>query len=142
MIIEPTPYSESQAADLLRSRGIGLTAQRVAITRALFSLRTHLSAEDVYQLVNHDVQHVSKATVYNTLGMLAREGVIREVIADPDRVFYDPNTEPHHHFYDTVTGQLTDIPSHEVRLTGLPALPEGAQLDGVDVIIRLRPVSS
>jgi len=134
-------YSESQAAELLRSRSIGATAQRVAITRVLFAQRTHLSAEDVFRLVNRDGQHVSKATVYNTLGMLAREGVIREVIADPDRVFFDPNTEPHHHFYDTRTRQLTDIPAEDVRLDGLPSLPQGTELEGVDVIIRLRSAS-
>ena len=133
--------SESQAADLLRSKGIGLTAQRLAITRVLFARRVHLSAEDVFRLVNSDGHHVSKATVYNTLGMLAREGVIREVIADPDRVFYDPNTEPHHHFFDTTTGQLTDIPAEDIRLSGMPSLPAGAELEGVDVIIRLRPAS-
>jgi len=134
-------YSESQATELLRSHGIGATTQRVAITRVLFTQRTHLSAEDVFRLVNHDGQHVSKATVYNTLGMLAREGVIREVIADPDRVFFDPNTEPHHHFYDTRTRQLTDIPAQDVRLDGLPSLPQGTELEGVDVIIRLRSAS-
>lgn len=136
---ELTDFTDSHAADLLRNQGIGLTAQRVAITRLLFSRRTHLSAEDVFRLVNSDRQHVSKATVYNTLGMLAREGVIREVIADPDRVFYDPNTAPHHHFYDTTTGQLTDIPAQDIRLSGMPSLPQGCELDGVDVIIRLRP---
>jgi len=134
-------YSESQATELLRSHGIGATTQRVAITRVLFAQRTHLSAEDVFRLVNLDGQHVSKATVYNTLGMLAREGVIREVIADPDRVFFDPNTEPHHHFYDTRTRQLTDIPAEDVRLDGLPSLPQGTELEGVDVIIRLRSAS-
>jgi Fur family iron response transcriptional regulator len=134
-------FSNSQAAELLRSRGIGITSQRVAVARALFSQRAHLSAEDVFQLVNRDGQHVSKATVYNTLGMLAREGVIREVIADPDRVFYDPNTEPHHHFFDTKTGQLTDIPAQDIRLSSLPSLPQGAELEGVDVIIRLRSAS-
>jgi len=141
MVIESMDYSESQAAELLRSHGIGATTQRVAITRVLFTRRTHLSAEDVFKLVNHDGQHVSKATVYNTLGMLAREGVIREVIADPDRVFFDPNTEPHHHFYDTRTRQLTDIPAVDVRLDGLPSLPQGTELEGVDVIIRLRSAS-
>lgn len=141
MNMSPARYTESQAADLLRETGISLTSQRVAVTRVLFAENTHLSAEDVFRLVNADGQHVSKATVYNTLGMLAREGVIREVIADPARVFYDPNTKPHHHFFDTKTGQLTDIPAEEVHLSGLPSLPQGSELEGVDVIIRLRPAS-
>ena len=90
-------------------------------------------------MVNTEGRRVSKATVYNTLGLLADKGVVREVIADPDRIFYDPNTKPHHHFFDVATGQLTDISADQIQVTGLPALPVGAQLEGVDVIVRLRP---
>ena len=139
MQISARHFSDEEAASLLRARGIGITAQRVAITRLIFERSTHLSADEVFQLVNQGSQHVSKATVYNTLGTLAGAGVIREVIADPDRVFYDPNTAPHHHFYDTSTGALTDIPAHDIKLTGLPAMPPESELEGIDVIIRLRP---
>lgn len=97
-----------------------------------------MSAEDVFRAVNAETQHVSKATVYNTLGLLAERGVIREVIADPTRVFYDPNTSPHHHLYDEGTGELTDIDATELKVSGLPELPEGATLQGVDVIVRFR----
>ncbi len=123
---------------LLREHGINPTTQRVLVTRVLFTQWTHLSAEDVFRIVNADHQQVSKATVYNTLGLLARKGVIREVIADPDRVFYDPNTMPHHHFYDENTGKLTDIDASHVELRGLPTLPEGTMVRGVDVIVRIR----
>jgi len=99
----------------------------------------HLSAEEVFRLVNADNRRVSKATVYNTLGLLAEKGVVREVIADPNRIFYDPNTQPHHHFFDVATGQLTDISADQIQVSGLPPLPVGAQLEGVDVIVRLRP---
>ena len=99
---------------------------------------THLSAEDVYRLVNADNRRVSKATVYNTLGLLADKGVVREVIADPTRIFYDPNTAPHHHFFDVTTGELTDISAEQIHVSGLPPLPNGVQLEGVDVIVRTR----
>ncbi|MBI3547275.1 MAG: transcriptional repressor, partial [Gammaproteobacteria bacterium] len=99
----------------------------------------HLSADEVFRLINADNQRVSKATVYNTLGLLADKGVVREVIADPTRVFYDPNTTPHHHFFDVATGELTDISADQIHVTGLPPLPAGAKLEGVDVIVRLRP---
>jgi Fur family iron response transcriptional regulator len=138
MIAPPRHYSESDVLALLRDHGISPTAQRVLITQALFDKNTHLSAEDVYRLVNAGDQHVSKATVYNTLGLLAEKGVIREVIADPTKVFYDPNTSPHHHFFDTGTGELTDIDAGEVVVTGLPPLPPESKLEGVDVIVRLR----
>ncbi len=129
---------DTDVVALLRSHGIHPTSQRVLIARVLFTRCTHLSAEDVYRLVNVDNRRVSKATVYNTLGLLADKGVVREVIADPTRIFYDPNTTPHHHFFDVTTGELTDISAEQIHVSGLPPLPSGAQLEGVDVIVRMR----
>ena len=135
-------HSAIDVSETLRSHGISPTAQRVAIASLLFSRCTHLSAEEIHRLVNEgEGQRASKATVYNTLGLLARKGVIREVIADPDRVFYDPNTRPHHHFYDVDTGCLSDIDASSVDILGLPSLPAGTELEGVDVIVRLRSAS-
>jgi len=133
------PETDADVVELLRRHGIHPTSQRVKIARVLFTRCTHLSAEDVFHLVNTDDRHVSKATVYNTLGLFADKGVVREVIADPSRIFYDPNTEPHHHFFDVASGQLTDISADQIHVTSLPPLPAGAKLDGVDVIVRLRP---
>ena len=130
--------SDTDIVSLLRNHGINPTSQRVLIARVLFTRCAHLSAEDVYQLVNVDSHRVSKATVYNTLGLLASKGVVREVIADPTRIFYDPNTQPHHHFFDVTTGELTDISAEQIQVSGLPSLPHGAQLEGVDVIVRMR----
>jgi Fur family iron response transcriptional regulator len=130
--------SDTEVVALLRGHGIHPTTQRVLIARVLFTHCTHLSAEDVYRLVNADNRRVSKATVYNTLGLLADKGVVREVIADPTRIFYDPNTLPHHHFFDVTTGELTDISAEQIHVSGLPPLPNGAQLEGVDVIVRMR----
>jgi Fur family iron response transcriptional regulator len=135
----PHPKSEAEIVELLRSHDIYPTTQRVIITRLLFEKCAHLSAEDVFRLVNADNRHVSKATVYNTLGLLAEKGVVREVIADPTRIFYDPNTQPHHHFFDVATGELTDISVDQIQVSSLPPLPPGARLEGVDVIVRLRP---
>jgi len=130
--------SDTEVVALLRSHGIHPTSQRVLIAHVLFTHCTHLSAEDVYRLVNVDNRRVSKATLYNTLGLLADKGVVREVIADPTRIFYDPNTTPHHHFFDVTTGELTDISAEQIHVSGLPPLPNGAQLEGVDVIVRMR----
>ena len=129
--------SDTAVVDLLRRQGIHATSQRVMIARVLFTHRTHLSAEDVFRLVNTENRRVSKATVYNTLGLFADKGVVRQVIADPSRIFYDPNTEPHHHFFDVATGELTDISADQIHVSGLPPLPVGAKLEGVDVIVRL-----
>src|SRR3989338_6825287 len=129
-------YSDNEIVDLLRQHGINPTSQRVQITRELYSNPSHLSAEEVYNIVNATVrrngaayQSVSKATVYNTLGLLAERGVIREVIADPTKIFYDPNITPHHHFYDVESGELRDIDADQVHVAKLPPLPEGTDLE-------------
>ena len=138
MLQKTKTHGEPDIAGLLRRQGIQPTSQRLLITRLLFERCTHLSAEDVYRLVNAADRRVSKATVYNTLGLLTEKGVIREVIADPNRVFYDPNTSVHHHFYDVASGELTDIDAAQIQVTQLPPLPAGADLERVDVIVRLR----
>lgn len=139
--METQTVTETTVRSLLREHGINPTTQRVLITQALLARRMHLAAEDLFRVVSAVTPHVSKATVYNTLGLLAEKGVIRAVIADPARVSYDPNTSPHHHFYDEATGELTDIDASEIQITKLPTLPEGAELQGVDVIIRVRRAS-
>ena len=131
-------YTNAEITEMLRQHGINATFQRIEVARIMFSRGGHFSAEDVFALVNGDEPHVSKATVYNTLGLFAEHGLIHTVIVDPAKVFYDANTTPHHHFYDVTTGMLSDISAHAVQITGLPALPEGTRMEGVDVIVRVR----
>ena len=131
-------YTTEEIPALLHERGINATFQRLEIARVMFTRGGHFSAEEVFTLVNGEQPHVSKATVYNTLGLFAETGLIHQVIVDPTKVFYDANTQPHHHFYNVSTGMLSDISAHNVSITGLPPLPQGMQLDGVDVIVRIR----
>src|SRR5438046_2037278 len=121
-------YTDSDVYALLEQHGVSPTVQRVLITQTLLNCGTHLTAEDVFQTVNKESPEVSKATVYNTVGLLARKGIIREVVANPNKLFYDANTVPHHHFYDETTGELIDIDAKDVRVIGLPPLPENAEL--------------
>lgn len=129
-------------AERLRARGIVPTHQRIEIAFVLLERCEHLSADQILALVNARHAETSKATVYNTLRLFLDKQLIRELIVDPSRVFYDPNTTPHHHFYDVVTGRLTDIPADAVRVEALPAPPPGTVTDGVDVIIRTRPAAA
>ncbi len=133
--------SHSEVVELLRSHKITPTQQRIEIAQILFSKPQHLSAEQVLSLVNQQHPVVSKATIYNTLGLFTEQGLIREVNIDSTKVVYDSNTLPHHHFYNLDTGQLTDIESRNVRIGQLPSLPEGTVAEGVEVIIRIRNVA-
>ena len=123
---------------LLAKHDISPTQQRRQIARILFAQPQHLSAEQILDRVNRESNIVSKATVYNTLGLFARKGLIREVIVDSNKVFYDSNTRPHHHFYNVDTGMLQDIDAQNLTLHATPIPPEGTSLDGVDIIIRVR----
>jgi len=135
------PRSRAEVGELLRRHGINPTHQRVEIAHVLFERRVHLSADQILALVNTRHAETSKATVYNTLKLFLDRKLIRELIVDPSKVFYDPNTSPHHHFYDTATGRLTDIPAEGVRVEGLPPLPPGTVAEGVDIIVRTRPLA-
>ncbi len=121
----------------LLAHGIMPTHQRVEIAYHLLSSGEHLCAEQVLALVNAKVHQVSKATVYNTLNLFVKKNLVREVIVDPERIFFDINTEEHHHFYDVTTGKLWDI-DKEIELHGMPALPPGTITEGVDIVIRIR----
>ncbi len=137
----PVPTRERMAA-ALRGHGITPTRQRLEIAQVLFTRCEHLCAEQVLASVNERQAKTSKATVYNTLNLFVEKKLIREVIVDPARVFYDPNTTPHHHFYNVDSGELSDIDAGEIAVTRLPALPSGMVTDGVDIIVRIRSAGS
>jgi Fur family iron response transcriptional regulator len=136
------PVSRETIAEKLRTHGITPTHQRIEIAYVLLERCEHLSADQILAHVNARVAETSKATVYNTLKLFVERKLVRELVVDPTKIFYDPNTEPHYHFYDVVSGELTDIAADSIQITGLPPLPPGTESDGVDVIIRTRPAIS
>ena len=135
----PVLHSREEIAGMLREHGVTPTHQRMEIAHALFQRREHLSADQILSMVNSRHAETSKATVYNTLRLFLEKKLIRELIVDPARIVYDPNTTLHHHLYDVVTGRLTDIPAGDIKVLGLPPLPPGVETEGVDIIVRTRP---
>jgi len=129
---------EEQAAQRLRDSDILPTQQRLQIAQLLLVRDQHLSADQVLELVTATGSRVSKATVYNTLGLFAHKGILRQVNVDPSRVFYDTNNSPHHHFYNIDTGELSDIDPSKIPVDQLPDVPMGSVIDGVEVIIKVR----
>ena len=136
------PYTRDTLVEMLRRHGISPTHQRIEIAYALFARGEHLSADQILATVNNRHSETSKATVYNTLNLFLEKKLIREVIVDPHKVFYDPNTDAHHHIYNLDTGELTDIDANQIEIAGLPQPPEGMVTDGVDIIVRVRSRAS
>ena len=132
-------FTRESAAQTLRRHGISPTHQRIEIAQVLLEKRWHPSADQILAAVNVHHAEVSKATVYNTLRLFLENGLVRELIVDPNKVFYDSNTDEHHHFYDVESGEITDIDAAGIRIEGLPPLPAGMVAAGIDIIVRTRP---
>ena len=117
--------------------GILATPQRIEIAGILLEKPQHLSAEQIIEALRQGGSGVSKATVYNTLHLFVERGLVRECIVDPERRFYDSNTQAHHHFYDVESGELMDIPHDRIKFAELPELPGDSRVDSVEVVIRV-----
>lgn len=130
--------NQQTIANRLASHGAKPTVQRLKLAEVVFERPQHLSAEQVLQAARERGIRVSKATVYNTLNLFVECGLLRELVVDRDRVYYDSTVHEHHHFYNVDTGEMIDIPAESVSFAGVPTAPAGTRQDGVDVIIRVR----
>ena len=129
------------AGTIDRLRGVGLrpTRQRLALARLLRDGGDrHVSAEALHQEAQDAGFKISLATIYNTLHQFTQAGLLREVVVEPGRSYFDTNISDHHHFFYSDSGSLQDIPGDQVTMYVLPDAPEGTKIDRVDVIVRLR----
>src|SRR5438445_8280631 len=141
MTMEPAIRPRTYAQALERLRGVGLrpTRQRLALAKLLFEQGDrHVTAEQLHEEAQSAKVRVSLATVYNSLHQFTELGLLREVVVEPGRSYFDTNISDHHHFFCESTGHLQDIPGELVMVGELPQPPEGAAISRVDVIIRIR----
>jgi Fur family iron response transcriptional regulator len=130
------PYGP--ALDRLKAVKLRPTRQRLALARLLFDQGDrHVSAEQLHGEAVEAGIRVSLATVYNTLHQFTAQGMLREVVIEPGRSYYDTNVSDHHHFFFEDTGRLVDIPGDQIGVSGLPKLLAGATVRRVEVIIRV-----
>lgn len=118
--------------------GIQATPQRIEIAEILLEKLQHLSADQIIEQLRARKSRVSKATVYNTLNLFGERGLVTEITVDPQRRYYDSNTDNHHHFYNIDTGQLTDIPRGAIRISHIPDCPDGGSLESLEVLVKFR----
>ena len=132
--------SNERAIAMLEKAGLRATAPRVILTCLLFcdESHNHITAEELYEQSIEADCRVSLATVYNTLRAFTAAGILRQVNTDCSRVYFDTDPAEHYHFYDERTGKLINIGDNLLQDIKLPPLPEGAQLKGVDLLVRIR----
>jgi Fur family iron response transcriptional regulator len=134
-----TEPSQGNVAKILRGAGLRPTRQRVALALLLFAEGDrHVTAETLHEEALARKVPVSLATVYNTLHQFTGSGLLREVIVDGSKTYFDTNTEDHHHFYVEDDNEVLDIPSNNLGVDELPSPPPGMEIVRVDIVIRLR----
>ena len=130
----------STVRERLHVVGLRPTRQRLALARLLFENGDrHVTAEQLHGEAAAAAIAVSLATVYNTLHQFTEAGLLREVVVEPGRSYFDTNNADHHHFFCEANGLLQDIPAREVTVSGLPLAPDGTEIRRVDVIVRIAP---
>lgn len=127
------------AVDMMRGAGLRPTRQRLSLARLLFDGGDrHVTAEQLHSDAERAGVRVSLATVYNTLHQFTDAGLLREVVVEAGRSYFDTNTAGHHHFFEAESGRLVDIPAEQVSIGALPAAPDGAEIERVDLIVRVK----
>lgn len=138
--VAPAPIcSFAHVRDRLKNAGLRPTRQRVALAWLLFARGDrHITAEMLYEEARNTRTHLSLATVYNTLRQFSQAGLLREIALYSSTVWYDTKTGPHYHFYLEDSEQLIDISPEVMSDLKLPPAPEGMDIIGVDMIVRLK----
>jgi Fur family iron response transcriptional regulator len=128
----------SRVLDQLRQAELRPTRQRLALARLLFeNEHRHVTAEMLHEEAAAANVRVSLATVYNTLHQFTAAGLLREIVVDATRSYFDTNTSDHHHFFHEGSGRLEDIAAERIVVSELPPPPSGTTVARVDVIVRV-----
>ena len=123
----------------LKSVGIRPTRQRLALAKLLFGGGDrHITAEALHGEAQAAKVRVSLATVYNTLHQFTAASLLREVVVEAGRSYFDTNASDHHHFFFEESGTLQDFSRDAVSLHGMPEPPIGTKISRVDVVVRVR----
>jgi Fur family transcriptional regulator, iron response regulator len=129
------PMTRDAVDRTLSRHGIQPSAQRLAVAEYVLDTTAHPSADTVFDEVRARIPMISRATVYNTLNLLVRKGLLRQLMLAEGKVVFDPNVEPHHHFIDERTGAIHDVPWDALDVRRVEAL-RGVKVREYQVVLR------
>jgi Fur family ferric uptake transcriptional regulator len=122
-------------AKILREKGLQITAQRIAVMRAVTE-QPHCTADDVADLVRDEIGSISRQAVYDVLGVLVEKGLIRRIqpAGSPAR-YEDRVGDNHHHLICRTCGMTVDVDCAVGETPCLNASDNsGYQIDEAEVI--------
>ena len=125
----------SDPATLLRRRGVQVTAQRIAVLRAVTE-RPHGTAEDIEQIVRREIGAISRQAVYDALGTLTEQGLLRRIQSAGSPARYEDRVgDNHHHLMCRTCGQMVDVDCAVGEVPCLTASDDaGYEIDEAEVI--------
>lgn len=132
--------TQERGTKWLTGAGLRPTRQRMALAELLVGDGNdrHVTAESLHEASKAHCESVSLATVYNTLRAFSEAGLIREIMVDGSKSYFDTRVDDHPHFFWEDEGHLTDAPKEDLEISALPDAPEGTEISKVDVVIRVR----
>jgi Fur family peroxide stress response transcriptional regulator len=107
--------SDTAVIEALHSKGYKVTPQRLAICKLVLSSKNHPSAEQIYQKVKKTYPTISLATVYLTLDLLRKLGLVQELGFSDQSARYDPNVSPHINIICPKCGKISDYEATSVK---------------------------
>jgi Fur family iron response transcriptional regulator len=146
-VFRPSPLKPASAESTrvssirktLQAFGLKPTRPRLVLGELLFmNGDRHVTAENLHDEVRNKGVHVSLATIYNTLHQFETVGLLRQVAIFGGRVWFDTTTGPHCHYYDEDTSEVFDIPLDAMAQTPMVTAPEGMEVIGVDIVVRVQ----
>jgi Fur family transcriptional regulator, iron response regulator len=137
-----SPENADDIASLrLRETGLRPTRQRNELANLLFcNGHRHLTAEILHAEAQSSGIKVSLATVYNTLHQFTEAGLLRQVVVDATRSYFDTNLTEHQHYYYEDEGALMDIPDGAIVVDNHFVPPPGTAIESIEVVVRVRRV--
>ena len=132
---------KNEIVNKLRSSGLRPTKQRILLANNLFNRNKtfHFTVETLNKEINKNgSEKVSLATIYNTVEAFTKAGYLKEILTSKSKSYYDTNIKSHHHFYDEVTKELTDIKYNQIKLSKIPTPPKGKKIKNLDVVVRIQ----
>lgn len=128
----------TKLTEKIREAGLRPTRQRLALAELLYQNGDrHVTAEMLHGETLESDYKMSLATIYNNLHQFTAARLLKEVVVDSGKSYFDTNMSEHHHFFYEDSKDLVDIPTDNTVIGDLPDAPDGTSISRIDVVIRV-----